>query len=81
MVISVLFEQGHWHLIVILMDTFWRLSIFEKFYNDHLDDHVTQKGVVMFFLYYFKFYARLLNSWAHKPKKMYTLYLWTQHIN
>lgn len=29
------------------MNTFWRLSIFEKIYKDRLD--VTHKGVVMFF--------------------------------
>lgn len=50
------------------MNTFWRLSIFEKFYNDHLD--VTQKRSGLgFFPIFFKFYARLLNPWAHKSKK------------
>lgn len=67
MVICVFFEQGHWHLIVILMNTFWRLSIFEKFYNDHLDVTQERSGHVCFF-YYFKFYAGLLSSWAYKPK-------------
>lgn len=70
MVIRVFFEQGHWHFkIVILMNTFWRLGIFEKFYNDHLDVTPKRSGLGFFFYFFFKFYARLLNPWAHKSKK------------
>lgn len=65
MVIRVFFEQGHWHFkIVILMNTFWRLGIFEKFYNDHLD--VTQKrsGLGFFFLF---FLNSMLGYWTLGP--------------